>query len=379
MNEENIKNLEKSLFYNLFKSSMENTHTDFWGGLVKHYGIEAIKIFGLTPKDGEELKPENVKREWLRFDLYIETNKRIIVIENKIKTAYTNEQLEKYTERLKLKFGEEKIIDKRLVTFFEDPGFSAKGLADGWSALGYTDILDNLKSLNFDNQLVQEYIHILENLNTIFAEFKIFDEIYETDDNELYQSTIKQLEAISFDDIYKKYKTQQFAQYLREYWDNKVSIGSYFTSGQGAVAITVANINEKYDKESIFFVITLQGDKYKREIFIGTDTDFYNENRHELLSGKIISPKCLDEIKWLKLREEEKVHSSQRNMDGYNTFGLKGQYDHISKYRHFEIKKDIFGDLSYEKIAEYIKNDINMFEQEKAEIQQIFTREAVVK
>ena len=359
MNEQHISNIEKSLFYSLFKSSMENTHTDFWSGIVKQYGIDAIRLFGIEPKEGEKL--EDVRREYLRFDLYIETNQRVIVIENKIKTAYTDEQLEKYTEKLSKKCKKEVI--KRLVTFFEDP----EVLPEGWLALRYTDISDNLKSLNFDHPLVPEYKYILENLNAIFTGFEISDKKYEIG----YSDKVNQLKTISFDDIYKKYKAQQFEKYLKENLnkDGHYYIDSYFVSGQGAVDIRVANINGKEGKEAILLGITLQGDKYKRSVAIGTKTDFYKE--HKLPDENNISSKCLEDIKWLELSEKEKENSSLRDKSDYNTFGLKEQFNTLYKYRHFNINENIFGDLSYERICEYIKNDIANFEKQRPEIQEL--------
>ncbi len=44
-----VKNLKKSPTYNLTNSSMENSHTDFWGWLVQELGIDGLKIFGIVP------------------------------------------------------------------------------------------------------------------------------------------------------------------------------------------------------------------------------------------------------------------------------------------------------------------------------------------
>ncbi len=358
---EYIEKLEKSPLYWLTTSSMENTHSDFWCWIIRTAGVGGLNLFGIEPLEGEIVKPEDVKREWKRFDLYIKTNKREIIIENKIKTTYTDEQLERYSNK------SHNSCIKKLVTFFEEPNI--KKLDElGWISIRYFDILNNLNSMDLDSEVVKKYIDVLSNLTNLFSEFALTDNKYEIG----YSDKINELKKISFDDIYKKFKTQEFEKYLKGYLGNnpEYQIGSYFVSGQGAVTINLCNLNKEAEfnsTKSIIFAITLQGDKYKREFLIGTETTLNKKAGRDIL---------IKNIQWLDLNELEQKNSSMRDKRDYNTFGLKNQYNHLAKYRHFNINQETFPDLSYEAICKFIKEDIGRLENELERIARIFGGEA---
>lgn len=354
-----IENLKKSPIYNLTNSSMENSHTDFWGWAVQELGIDGLKIFGIAPLPEENIV--KVKREWNHFDLYIETNKRCIVIENKIKSIHTNKQLQEYSDKInKICKGSDGTI-QILVTFFEEPN----GLPEEWSSISYAHILKNLQNIKSKNSFIKEYTEVLENLNKLISEFKTSEPFYEIDskENNEYDNLLNALEPARLDDIYKKYKTIQFKKYLTEKLGAKYSIETYFVSGQGGLSLDIDYIKgldkkpEDADKKSIKFRITLHGVRYVKEVLIGTKTDFYLNNNKVLLSDSDCSS-ILDKINWLKIKEDEV--SSMRHSDEYNTFGKKGQYHHLSKYRHFDIQKTYNKSrISYADLFDRIKTDID--------------------
>lgn len=356
--EEIVKTLKTSPIYNLTNSSMENSHTDFWTWTLQELGIEGLNIFGIAPLPEENIV--KVKREWNHFDLYIETTKRCIVIENKIKSIHTNEQLHEYSEKItKICKGSDGTI-QILATFFEEP----KGIPEEWGSISYSDILNNLQNIKTENVFIKEYSGVLENLNKLINEFKTSEAVYEIEspENIEYANLLETLEPARLDDIYKKYKTIQFKKYLSEKLGAKYPIETYFVSGQGGLSLDIEYIKgidkkpEDADKKSIKFRITLHGTRYVKEVLVGTKTDFYLNNNKILLSDNECSS-ILDKINWLKIKENEV--SSMRNMDEYNTFGKKGQYHHLSKYRHFDIQKT-YGKsrISYEDLFKRVKADI---------------------
>lgn len=376
LNIENIvNNLGKSPIYCLTNSSMENSHTDFWSWIIKELDADGLKIFGIAPLEGE--KVSDVKREWNHFDLYIKTNKRCIVIENKIKSIHTNEQLKEYSEKIsKICKGAEGTI-QILATFFEE----AKELTDNWGAITYADILNNLQNITTENTFIKEYIDVLDNLNKLIQEFRASEFIYEIEcpENTAYIELLNTLETARLDDIYKKYKTLQLKKYLTTHLGTKYPIETYFVSGQGGLSLDIyckkgddKNIEEA-EKKSIKFRITLHGIRYVRELLIGTKTDFYLHNKQELLSGgKSLS--FLDKLDWLEVKGDE--ISSMRNPEEYNIFGQKGQYPHLSKYKHFNILKT-YGKfkIGYDELFNKIKADIDSIcsEIEKIDFDRLFS------
>lgn len=370
-----VKKLEESPVYCLTNSSMENSHTDFWSWVIKELGVEGLKIFGVTPLQDEKLS--KVKREWNHFDLYIETNKRCIVIENKIKSIHTNEQLREYSGKInKICKGSDGTI-QILATFFEEPN----GIPEEWGLISYADILKNLQNIKTENIFIKEYTGVLEKLNKLVNEFRDSESIYEIESSENveYANLLKTLESARLDDIYKKFKMIQLKKYLTEKLGANYSMETYFVSGQGGLSLDIEYIRgvdkkpEDADKKSIRFRITLHGIRYVKEVLIGTKTNFYLDNSKVLLSDSDCSS-ILDKINWLKIKEDEV--SSMRHSDEYNTFGKKGQYHHLSKYRHFDIQKT-YGKsrISYADLFERIKTDINSLylEIEKTNFDGIFS------
>lgn len=354
-----VENLKKSPIYNLTNSSMENSHTDFWAWTLQELGIDGLKIFGIAPLPEEVIV--KIKREWNHFDLYIETTKRCIVIENKIKSIHTNEQLCEYSEKItKICKGSDGTI-QILATFFEEPN----GIPEEWGSISYSDILNNLQNIKTENAFIKEYAGVLENLNKLIDEFKASERVYEIESTENvgYKSLLETLEPARLDDIYKKYKTIQFKKHLSEKLGAKYSIETYFVSGQGGLSLDIDYIKgvdkrpEDADKKSIKFRITLHGIRYVKEVLIGTKTNFYLDNSKALLNDSDCSS-ILDKINWLKIKDNEV--SSMRHSDEYNTFGKKGQYHHLSKYRHFDIQKTYGASrISYDDIFKRIKADID--------------------
>ena len=354
-----VKKLEESPVYCLTNSSMENSHTDFWSWVVKDLGVEGLKIFGVTPLADEKLS--KVTREWNHFDLYIETNKRCIVIENKIKSIHTNKQLREYSDKInKICKGSDGTI-QILATFFEE----ANDLPENWGSITYADILTNLLNIKTENLFIKEYIGVLDNLNQLVEKFRNSEQIYEIECPEhiTYKELLNALAPARLDDIYKKYKTVQFKKYLTEKLGANYAIETYFVSGQGGLSLDIDYIKgvdkkpEDADKKSIKFRITLHGIRYVKEVLIGTKTNFYLDNSKVLLSDSDCSS-ILDKINWLKIKENEV--SSMRHSDEYNTFGKKGQYHHLSKYRHFDIQKTYAKSrVSYDELFDRIKTDID--------------------
>ena len=319
-----IKELKESPLYQMTSSSMENSHSDFWCWMLNKFGTEILSIF-TTPYADETI--EEVHRELHHFDLYIKTNKRFIILENKMKSFYNIEQIKNYSEKLKK---QKEIISPLclIITYFQDD-INIKDT--NWKHLTYESIYNKLNSITNQNLYINEYKNVLNNLLIIKNKMNELNKnIYE---NGLSDFCTK-LKEIRINDIYQKYKASELKNYLQEKLkdNNNLSFEEYFISGNGVTTVC-------FNKNGFIYYIQLQGSKYYRTI------------EKQDMQTKIGQ----DEETWCYLDEEEKNASDMKDKDKFNTFE-KGKYI----CRHFNINKYFNKqDVSYDDLLNKIKCDLN--------------------
>lgn len=343
--EKNIKELLNSPIYQMTCSSMENSHSDFWCWMFNKFGIECLTLFDIKYQEGDSIK--SIKREYRHFDLYIETNfNHIVIIENKMKSAFYKEQIIKYSN--KISNIQSNKIDLRVITYFEklkeediqitpnDEGYFENILQ--WKPLTYMDLSNNFEKFNSDNLFVREYKKVLKNLTEINELMKQCSKEYENGENKI----ISELHNIRLDDIYKKFKASDLRNYLEENIKiDGLKFNFYYQSGNGATSIS-------FDKDNIEYVLTLQGKYYRREANS-------NDEEHNPILKKWLSL-SEDRSNMGELKSEYKA-SHMRKKHDLNVFNKNT--DNAFYYRCFCIN-EYFSDLSYKTILSKIKSDLDI-------------------
>jgi len=150
---EKLDKLEKSPLFRLSLASKELFHSNF----IEWYGDTYPNLLGEILKEwincSEKLTVDKIEREKANIDLTIHCkkggNKITIVIENKVKSIPTNEQLEKYSKKNPADYFV-------LLTFIEPE----EDLPDKWILIGYNKFLNQIKrdtSDPYHSELISDY------------------------------------------------------------------------------------------------------------------------------------------------------------------------------------------------------------------------------
>lgn len=166
--EEIMKDVKDSPLFNMSLSNKELFHSN----LISWVFTEYPAIMKTFLKIDDEFEKYKVNREYHNFDLSVHTDKKVYIIENKVKSIPSIEQLEGY----KLKASRlEKNKEKQLflLSFYGD-GF--EGDNQGWSWLSYIDLVKAIKNyLPIENKyhqyLLEDYCDLIEKINYFYGSF----------------------------------------------------------------------------------------------------------------------------------------------------------------------------------------------------------------
>ena len=172
-----IGRLEESPIYAMSLGNHELFHSNFWAWLFKNtsQGSEYVKVFFDTFDSNSEF---TVEREQENRDLTIWQNRRAFVIENKLKSIPSVEQLQKYTSKLKDKC-EEAVFTGMVNPFSENnkgPCFSSEESNKYWGFKGYLDIGKEIKRIAQNEtcyktrQLISDYAQMICDANDLLNE-----------------------------------------------------------------------------------------------------------------------------------------------------------------------------------------------------------------
>lgn len=213
--DEGIRTLEESPIYAMSLGSKELFHSNFWAWLMRR-NPEFIKTF--FPKFRSQ-KP-SVEREEKHRDITIHTEKgskndKIYIIENKIKSLPTDDQLKKYSES--------KGFEKGILTGMQKkmPESIKADTAENWEFLSYGEIADRIYQkidlLEDNDKIITElYCDMLKKLCAIIS-----DKLDNSKQNEWNFDDADELESINFDDVYKKLKAEILMQEIEKQIDIK--------------------------------------------------------------------------------------------------------------------------------------------------------------
>ena len=404
-----IKELKNSPLYAMSLGGRELYHSNFWAWLMEYgeknknnsKGNPFLKTFLGDEYYTKEYytKTPMIEREKEHRDVTITfDNKDVFVIENKLKSIATLQQLERYknsvefvldkdgnikTHKTKKKNGQKIETDRSfkhgILTGISEDIDLPKDC--GWRFLSYAEICGELrkicKKMNASNDkeryiklVLEKYIESTEKISEIISKIVPTDittwnmeEIdklsYDKTDNSADGQRPK-LSDIRMDDLCKKKWANEFAKRLRENLslDTKVNeyelkIASGFTNKQPLVEVF-------YRKEKDDLIgIQIQGTQYRRCFSKSGDKEASLKSR---FSG-------LTEVNWFSSYKENKKEIEFKYSDNTINYATNQQNDDfcsykpsfIYQYRTLQESEDsnLKDDFSFESIKYSIVKDMN--------------------
>ncbi len=396
---EMIENLKHSPLYAMSLGGSELYHSNFWAWLIK-YGEEIkhegegnpfLKIFfGEYYNEDYYSKTPKIDREKENRDLTIVFNKKdVFVIENKLKSIATIEQLERYknsvefelnkdvnikTHKSKKNFGQKKETGRKfkcgvLTGISEDINLPKNSL---WHFLSYEKICKDLsiicKKMNrsdnsFYKDILENYIKDTEQISLIITKI-VPQEIntwnMNTIDDFNNDNKLPKLSDIRMDDLCKKKWANEFAKMLREQLNLDDSVKGYelkvasgFTNKQPLVEVFY-----RKGKDDLIG-IQIQGAQYRRCFSKSGDKETNLKNRFlELKKENWFSDYTYKNNKKneIEFRYSEKSEQYQTNQQKENFCSYKPSFI----YQHRNLNKE---NCSFEAILKSIIEDMEFAKQ----------------
>lgn len=223
--EDAVHFLKNSLIFQMSLGSKELFHSNVWWWLINNDN-EFIKVFvpDFDISDFDCCGSIRSEREKFNRDILIwledkNGNKTHIVIENKIKTLPTIEQLEKYTENLeKYTFRNGVLTGIGECTLNLNQINSKYGKDRLWTYVDYNIISKGIKAIAKHSkssvikehiEQINEYCEIIDCLNVILKNN------LEKNKNILNYEHDESLEDLRISDIFKKHKCSEFLTYIK--------------------------------------------------------------------------------------------------------------------------------------------------------------------
>lgn len=337
-----IEELPNSPMFNLSLSSKELFHSNFlyWLYSLNKDAFKSLieTVLEVDTKEWDE--GWVAKREYNNFDLCIVQNavqdknnarvkkkqaeRLLLVVENKVKSIPTKEQLERYNEKIKRKYGNIENIEKILLSLTE-----TNLKVDEWKYVSYQSICewllkqvedhtfssrktktpgqqtiqdDSTSELTYEEGIIRDYATFVKGLIVLTDEWKkdvekdednIFLLDYEErdtkneDNNQVENLKIedntsdktpekyKQAKALRIHDLYGKYRfailRNKLTDKLSECTDSKsITTQIAYTNSQPILEVKITGVGEAEDKsqqkESEAFFISIQGKQYRHAI-----------------------------------------------------------------------------------------------------------------
>lgn len=308
--EEAIKLLKDSPMFNLSLSSKELFHSNFlyWIYLANKEAFRnLLNDIGFDTKSwGENWV---AKREYLNFDLCIISNdekqeRLLAVIENKVKSIPTLEQLAKYNDKIIKKFGETE--PQRILLSLTESIIKI----DGWQYVSYQSICDGLLKECFQSnfsgyskELINDYANFVQALITLANIWKedVVDNntfLLDYNDRESKNEGENQEDVVSnngqsinvsnkysdakelrIHDLYGKYRTAILKEKLEvrlkdegllEHPTLSITPQIAYSNSQPILEVMIKGIGEPENKpqnlDAEAFFISIQGNQYRHAI-----------------------------------------------------------------------------------------------------------------
>ena len=266
---DNIKKLKDSPLYNLSMANKELFHSNFLAWFGNIYKIEFNWLINQLLGAGswpDEIQDYSIVREYKHFDICIKDscdNPRIL-IENKVKSVPTKEQLDRYRSEV----NEDLCI---LILLTMTSHLHDLTGAKGWKIITYKDLSEKLSKVSladsYHSQLLKDYCEYVDNLQ----------QIIETFDNEEYYFSRAEQNNIKLDlgihDICGKRKAQVLYQKLfKECLNHGMNVVSKYEDlsddnifvGWGYTNLPLIEVRIKNQADAI--IIQIQGKQYRHAV-----------------------------------------------------------------------------------------------------------------
>lgn len=340
--------LKKSPLFALSLGAKEISHSNFWEWLIN------IKIDGIHPfveifiPEFYQNKNEfvEVKREEGHRDLtiYFKSNdeKKVVFVENKLKSIPTSEQLKKYVSNWKNKKHK---FDYGILTginkTFDEPN---------WEFLSYSEIAERinniLKNINLESiesDIISLYSQDISNIHTLI-EHQI-----STDEKKYTYLAPKHLEEIKLGDVYLKYRASELKNYiLQEFKKNKdlntswgmPKVEASFNNKKPTISVVYRQIIN--DEELGVIGIQIEGNQFRMICGFNSTRHKYNDENQFFLDMKRFGfletyNKTVGKIRNKKTRLTKEFgkykNKTTQGVYIYQYWNLEGDYDFSALYK----------------------------------------------
>ena len=345
--EASIDRLRKSPLFNLSLASKELFHSNFLAWLCEGYPDLVGPLFGRFTK---ALCPSydglKVHRELHNIDLTIDfPNHERLIVENKVKSIASKEQLEKYSDQEQDQHTAFLLLSVTRPAFFpsDDHVFCAVGGA-AWRFLSYKDLVAQLEPIiesisardKYHGELIKDYVGFLTSLVAIASHVSVN---WEDEEEQFFRpEEVQMLRKIRLHDLMDKIRYAQLVERIenRLLADGILADGFHVLTrndvehgargGDWAIYPAFyqgeATCEFKYvvrgGNKPVFLAVLLQGNKIK--VFAGVPND---PEAAESVANSLLSPTAGGKL-WFDL---DKVGGSpERPATGFNKYDGKWLY-----------------------------------------------------
>lgn len=361
-----MKNMKKSIIPALSNNSHELFHSNLWAWLMD-IDHEFIKIFFKKVDVTQNLY---IQREKLNKDIRIidEVNKKKYIIENKLKSFVSEEQLERYENDEDERDG----YDSEYTLVFL---IKHNRVPKGWGEIDYIKLAKKIKAKLKErrkyNITINEYFSILnEYCDYIISEFsKIKKDPYITE--EKYFTFPNRLKDNQLSVIYNKMKTEYMKNAIDKYIENyftkfdnneyilESKLG-YSTTSHLTYRIQSKKLLNENLKNCPAFEIQIQGKQYRYLVRLVKE----GSERGRRIKKDDKQTKDIYFKKALKIFHNSGFIKSEKEIDKMDNVNMDGYYcfydsnNTVGVYQHFD---DFEDGTSYDEIAERINKDLRKF------------------
>ena len=269
--------LKNSLIYQMSLGSKELYHSNVWAWLIEQ-DTDFVKVF-FDESILDEYDVLGVARECKHRDLIIWLQKKgytkekcYLVIENKIKSLPTKEQLIGYTEDIwnyKLLGA---VFTGIINPFGQDVETSKNGVSAVWKFVDYTTIsyeIENILSNSRAETIINNSSVILEYSNVVRAISHLLNKELNNSVGKLTYAHDSVINELRFDDLYIKLKGADFISYVRQKANLLPTVEGFYlmieqTFNNGKATLDFRFSNRKSDNDKWFVIgIQIEGTQYR--------------------------------------------------------------------------------------------------------------------
>lgn len=356
--EEQLQRLNRSPLFAISLSGKELSHSNFWAWLLeqeverKHPFIEVF-IPDFYQKGCTFV---SVEREKKHVDLTITyTNKanesEVLIIENKIKSIPTKEQLMRYEEEL----GKQDLTITGILTGL----YASLDIQDlgTWTFLSYQEIAKRIMNIQKQHATMDFADYIKQYAEDIEVLYDLFQSKMEQNKGK-YIIGDNDLEKIRYSDIYVKLKGSEFMEEINK----RLNFENY---KEWAKPVCGLSFNHKKPTLSIVFSQRIDGDPTKEIGMIGVQIEgdqfriYGGASQEGNYQEKVVIEKLYecDYFKRNFAEEIEKQNRTSKMRKNYCKYG-KVEYKYYHCYQHWTIE-----DFSYDAIIDELIKQMKIAEE----------------